>query len=535
MEALWQDVQDILTGRRSVFRVLLFWGVAKIAGILAPARISRRVKRALQTSLTVTFGFVVAILCWIEPFLPLAWFRDHVAQSALQRLILQHGRPGSPARGRVEGCFLLGDVHLNLAYLAYRLRGNGWESSTRQHFLEAENLYLSSADVPTAAQRQSFRPETKCGILYSSPLNPKHNLETAFAFFQRAHREGCMHATYWLGRAHLNGFGTDINAKLGATLILNAASSLEPVVLRAKFEVATLYEKGCDPVIRKNHVLAVEYYQGVILAATNPPQPMESEWIWDFAKSHMKNTEDFHAVDTISQTGNVLAWELAGQAFLFGAFAALATSNSCVNCGHVYTLLFLFVPLIGIYVAFLSASASSATATQNSLQRKKLMELYDAKREACRKLGGPFAGPSYPDFARLHAMQAFHVDYLATLLHLLLYCIWLWLLLSYYFGDREVIALQDLTGNTSVAGTTRDAARPYGLALCLDEYSDESCSIGCPSLFYTVNGTGKNMTASTCDGADWNARLIVREGPTTSACPDLLCLRTFLKLPGIVS
>jgi hypothetical protein len=515
MEDLWQDVQDILTGRRSVFRVLLPWRVRDAAEILL--------------SRSVVANALVNIL-------PFMWssgrFRGSVAEAALQLLIREHDWPGSPARGRAEDCFIIGDVHLNLACLAYRLRGNGWENSIRQHFLDAENRSLFFANVPAAAQREW----TKCGILYSSPLNPKHNLETAFMFFLQAHNNGCMHATYWLGRAYLNGFGVDCDAKLGATLTLEAASSLDPVVLRAKFEVATLYEKGCDPVIQKNHVLAVEYYQGVILAATNPPQPLASEWIWDFAKSHMKNNEDFHAVDTSldSQTGNVLSWELAGQAFLFGAFAALATGNSCENCGRVYTLLFVFVPLIGMYVAFLSISASSATATQNSLQRNKLLELYDAKREACRKLAGPFAGPSGPEDLGLHAMQAFQVEYLATILHILLFIIWAVLLASYLVRqDPGITVLHDMT--TSVNGTTRDAARPYGLPLCLDEYSDESCSIGCPSLFYTVNGTGENMTASTCDGTDWNARLIVREGPMTSACPDLICLRTFRRLPRIVS
>jgi hypothetical protein len=171
-------------------------------------------------------GFVVIAIRLIAAAFLLPWwwypgrFRDYVAESALQRLIREHDWPGSPARGRVEGCFLLGDVHLNLAYLAHRLRGNGWESSTRQHFLEAENLYLSSANVPTAAQRQSFRPETKCGILYTSLLNPKHNLETAFDFFQQAHHSGCMHGTYWLGRAYLNGFGIGGNPTKGANLIM---------------------------------------------------------------------------------------------------------------------------------------------------------------------------------------------------------------------------------------------------------------------------------------------------------------------------
>jgi hypothetical protein len=262
---------------------------------------------------------------------------------------------------------------------------------------------------------------------------------------------------------------------------------------------------------------------------------MDSEWIWDFAKSHMRSNDDFHAVDNSldALTGSVLSWELAGQAFLFGAFATLAAGNSWDKCERLDGLLFRFVPAIGMYVAILSSAASFATATQNSIRHGHYLELYNAKKEACKKLAGPLAGPAVVEDLSAHVQNHAYVEGLAVLLHVALFVFWLFLLISYKgCQNPEVIMLQDL--NTSVAGTTRDAARPYGLPLCLDEYSDESCSIGCPSLFYTVSGTGENMTASTCDGADWNARLIVREGPTTSACPDLLCLSTFLKLSGIV-
>jgi hypothetical protein len=76
-------------------------------------------------------------------------------------------------------------------------------------------------------------------------------------------------------------------------------------------------------------------------------------------------------------------------------------------------------------------------------------------------------------------------------------------------------------------GTTVGAARAYGLPLCLDERNRLWCSNGCASKFYTVNGTGQTITASTCSGSpDWDTRLIVREGD--SQCSDLRCVGTWI-------
>jgi hypothetical protein len=76
----------------------------------------------------------------------------------------------------------------------------------------------------------------------------------------------------------------------------------------------------------------------------------------------------------------------------------------------------------------------------------------------------------------------------------------------------------------SDAGDTTGAAAPYGLSFCADDSGATTCSVGCPSKFYTVVGTGGSMTASTCEGSDRGLRLIVRQGLTTGPCSALTCV-----------
>jgi hypothetical protein len=91
-------------------------------------------------------------------------------------------------------------------------------------------------------------------------------------------------------------------------------------------------------------------------------------------------------------------------------------------------------------------------------------------------------------------------------------------------GPRARRLQQTLNAN----GTTEGADRPYGLPFCTDERGRQYCSVGCPSKFYTVVGTGGNMTASTCEGVLWDTRLTVREGSTRSRCSALTCIGTHL-------
>jgi hypothetical protein len=79
--------------------------------------------------------------------------------------------------------------------------------------------------------------------------------------------------------------------------------------------------------------------------------------------------------------------------------------------------------------------------------------------------------------------------------------------------------------------TTTGAAPPYGLSFCTTERNVENCNVGCPSKFYTVVGTGGNMTASTCGGATWDTILYVRAGSTSSPCSKLTCTGMYLIQP----
>jgi hypothetical protein len=82
---------------------------------------------------------------------------------------------------------------------------------------------------------------------------------------------------------------------------------------------------------------------------------------------------------------------------------------------------------------------------------------------------------------------------------------------------------------TSVSGVTTYAAIPYGLPLCRDESNRTWCSVGCWSKFYTVEGTGGQLSATTCDpGTDGNfdTRLIVREGGWREPCSLHHCVGT---------
>jgi hypothetical protein len=86
----------------------------------------------------------------------------------------------------------------------------------------------------------------------------------------------------------------------------------------------------------------------------------------------------------------------------------------------------------------------------------------------------------------------------------------------------------------SDSGDTTGAALPYGLPFCTSEYGYTSCNIGCPSKFYTVAGTGGDMTASTCGGATWDTLLYVRAGSTNLSCSELTCVGMCLIKPPLL-
>jgi hypothetical protein len=88
--------------------------------------------------------------------------------------------------------------------------------------------------------------------------------------------------------------------------------------------------------------------------------------------------------------------------------------------------------------------------------------------------------------------------------------------------------------SVSDSGDTTGAALPYGLPFCTSELGYTYCNIGCPSKFYAVDGTGGDMTASTCGGADWDTLLVVRQGSTNSTCSELTCVGMYLTKPPLL-
>jgi hypothetical protein len=80
---------------------------------------------------------------------------------------------------------------------------------------------------------------------------------------------------------------------------------------------------------------------------------------------------------------------------------------------------------------------------------------------------------------------------------------------------------RDLTA--VVSGDTTSAISPSdNPAVCIDEYGGSSCVNGCPSLWYSVKGTGHPMTATSCAaGASYDQRIVVWGG---TSCSDKQCV-----------
>jgi hypothetical protein len=93
--------------------------------------------------------------------------------------------------------------------------------------------------------------------------------------------------------------------------------------------------------------------------------------------------------------------------------------------------------------------------------------------------------------------------------------------------------LQQTLTASATNSTAGAALLPDGLRFCTDEFGFQNCNIACPSKFYTVAGTGNNMTASTCGGADWDTLLYVRAGSTNSSCSELTCAGRCLIKPRL--
>jgi hypothetical protein len=132
-----------------------------------------------------------------------------------------------------------------------------------------------------------------------------------------------------------------------------------------------------------------------------------------------------------------------------------------------------------------------------------------------------FLGSQEPDLAQGASIEALDADAPYSASHP-------YSSLSYYLVDEtsgQKLQDRNLQITNSDSSTTVGKPRPYGLSLCTDEHNRNWCSNGCSSQFYKVPGTGDLMTASTtCGGANWNTRIIVREGDPTEPCSAHRCV-----------
>jgi TPR repeat protein len=400
------------------------------------------------------------------------WISDWYAKWRLGVINKNHPQPQD-----AQEADALGDTHLELAFLcaSQPFRINSRQPVVDLHFGQAEKYYLQAmADPGYAEYFVSLRasnypsPETKLGILYTSSLSPRYNLREAVDKFRDADEAGCKHATYWLGRAYLNGTGDGNDPRRvggllvaspapgetfseresrwqvqGLNLIHEAASASPPInppapntppVLRALFEIAYLYEVGVEGLVRKNHVMAIEYYRAITL---HEHARADREFISEFARTHMKDNKDFHDTDNIldSYVGSVFSWEFAAQAFLYGAVSTLSTTengspavpgtceyDSASKQGSCTLLL--WIPVIGMVVAAMSIMMGIHTWFQNQTQRDKALELYMAKLDACRFLAGPKALPSLKRNLKVNAFFAFILEIAALALHSIIFFVW---------------------------------------------------------------------------------------------------------------
>ena len=309
---------------------------------------------------------------------------------------------------------VLADTHMELAYLCFK---RNEMRLCNNHFVQANELYKLDLQSQRVISEGGISKEAKLGIFYSSPINPYHDLTKAFQLFDGA-KDRCPHAKYWLGRAYLNGFGVKRDISKGFQLIQEAACLK---VRRALFETANLHEEGCEG-IRKNLVLATEYYDAVTLRAKD-----EREWIWDYATSHLDENKEWHETEGSIGTyaGSMFSWEFAGQAFLFGAVATMSVASDGLE---FYGILLVLLPAIGIVVACLSIIMSFHTLVQNMTRSGILIPVYKAKLKACESLVGPKVKPHWWKNEVWHARLLWFGEFIAFLLGIAFLVGWVLLL-----------------------------------------------------------------------------------------------------------
>mmetsp|Transcript_5300 Transcript_5300/g.10139 ORF Transcript_5300/g.10139 Transcript_5300/m.10139 type:complete len:327 (-) Transcript_5300:381-1361(-) len=261
-------------------------------------------------------------------------------------------------------------------------------SDSQLHGKSKEERMRKAAEYKDMAMelcRQQYRKDGDKDARYFLALGLfegfSQNLFVAFELFEEGHQQGDVRATYWYGRALLDGLGTSKNVEEGIRLLQEAASNGSS---QALFELGILFEYGDGfngMYVRKNLRRAIACYEDVSESSLN------FDVIPEFFKHDVARNIDWHETeDILTQTeGSLLSWELAGQAFLFSAAAIL----SGVEQPDHYAPLLILLPIIGIVLAAFSVVSSCKMVLQNSSRRKLPLEVYRAKQEAYMKLVKP--------------------------------------------------------------------------------------------------------------------------------------------------
>mmetsp|Transcript_985 Transcript_985/g.2022 ORF Transcript_985/g.2022 Transcript_985/m.2022 type:complete len:450 (-) Transcript_985:338-1687(-) len=285
----------------------------------------------------------------------------------------------------------------------------------------------------TPEETKTFKALCHLAVLLMEPRNPKYNLMASLFLLHRGYKEHIAEAAFWLGRSLTLGTGCPVRNRFGKLLVEAAASRQVP---RALLEMGLKFENGYreshEMRFEPNPPFARELYDAAARAAQSDRQPLIDECeICLLQRNDQWNTLQDCLVDTFSKT---LAWELAGQAFLFNAAAVLTTTTDKVR---YYPILLVVIPMIGVLISVLSLLSSGMVLSVHTKRRwQVLREMYQAKFEACRAIVGNRRafqppGPSH-DVVAFMARVADEVSLLLSLSYLLA---WILVMLNFVLGN----------------------------------------------------------------------------------------------------
>ena len=243
---------------------------------------------------------------------------------------------------------------------------------------------LEMAKITEQKLQDNVDPEVLCamGGVLMEPQNPCYNQCLATVLFHIAHEKKCIEGTFWYGHALLCRLGIEKADDILARKLIGKAASHG--VRHALFELGMAYEHGSYAYL-KNLPFALVYYEAV----TTRPRPPSGhhELLDNFEQIQPLRNPDWHEIDKVvgENIFSMMAWVLAGQAFLFTAAATLAIADVSEH----YGLLFFFLPIIGIFVSFTSILTTFEVMARNGgREQTLLLKVWVAKKKACEALVG---------------------------------------------------------------------------------------------------------------------------------------------------